>query len=88
MIDNIFEPLFEVTIDPSKDPILYKFLIQLVGFDTVDDESIFENAPDFRTLPTAWVKTKNPHYSYWCYYLYANINSLNRLRQYRGLNTF
>lgn len=41
MIDNIFLPLFEVTINPQKDPSLYQILFQIVGFDTVDDESIY-----------------------------------------------
>ncbi len=30
----------------------------------------------------------NPPYGYWIYYMYANITSLNLLRQQRGLNTF
>ncbi len=42
MIDNIFLPLFEVTLDPSKDEKLFKSLFNIVGFDTVDDESSFE----------------------------------------------
>lgn len=53
-MDNIFKPLFEVTIDPSIDPDLYLFLISLGGFDTVDDESTFENffIDDLKTLPS------------------------------------
>lgn len=39
MLDNIFEPLFEITMNPEKDPKLSCFLEQLVGFDSVDDES-------------------------------------------------
>ena len=36
---NIFEPLFEVTRNPQSNPAFHKFLQQVVGFDTVDDES-------------------------------------------------
>lgn len=42
MINNIFKPLFEVTMDPESDPDLYRFLLMIGGFDSVDDESIFE----------------------------------------------
>ena len=35
VIRNFFGPIFEVTIDPSKDPVLYKFLFYVVGFDSV-----------------------------------------------------
>ena len=38
--------------------------------------------------PGDWNKPKNPHYAYWIYYFYANLYSLNHLRQMRGLNTF
>eukprot|EP00854_Cymbomonas_tetramitiformis_P000581 gene581-982_t len=39
LLDNIFEPLFEVTTNPSSHPQLHLFLKQVVGFDMVDDES-------------------------------------------------
>ncbi len=39
LLDNIFTPLFEVSIDPSSHPQLHLFLRQVVGFDMVDDES-------------------------------------------------
>lgn len=35
MIDNIFEPLFAVTLDPQSDVKLHLFLQQLCGFDSV-----------------------------------------------------
>jgi len=91
MIDNIFKPLFEVTLNPSINPGLYKFLLQVVGFDCVDDESVYEKTPSssmFLTLPENWKHSENPHYSYWAYYLWANIYTLNNLRKARGLNTF
>lgn len=42
MIDNIFRPLFEITINPSLDPYIFQALFLIVGFDTVDDESLYE----------------------------------------------
>lgn len=38
MLDNIFAPLFEVTVDPNSHPQLHMFLKTVVGFDMVDDE--------------------------------------------------
>ena len=40
----LFQPLFEVTIDPASHPDLHKFLQYVSGFDSVDDESKPENA--------------------------------------------
>jgi len=42
MIANIFQPIFEVTLNPEKDPGLFEFLLQVTGFDSVDDESSYE----------------------------------------------
>jgi hypothetical protein len=39
MLDNIFSPLFEATVNPSSNPALYYFLETVVGLDSVDDES-------------------------------------------------
>lgn len=89
VIKNVFEPLFEVTKDPSKHPKLHIFLQRVIGFDSVDDESkterrIYRKFP----LPKDWDTKQNPPYSYWIYYLFANIASLNVWRKQRGFNTF
>jgi len=39
MIDNIFSPLFAVSLDPESDPLLHQFLSHVSGLDSVDDES-------------------------------------------------
>jgi len=91
MIENIFKPLFEITIDPSKNKDLYVFLLTVVGFDTVDDESLYERAnypSHYATPPEEWFFDESPPYCYWVYYIYANIYVLNHLRRARGLNTF
>eukprot|EP01006_Ploeotia_vitrea_P042180 TRINITY_DN66612_c6_g1_i1.p1 TRINITY_DN66612_c6_g1~~TRINITY_DN66612_c6_g1_i1.p1 ORF type:complete len:367 (-),score=197.78 TRINITY_DN66612_c6_g1_i1:56-1156(-) len=89
MIRNIFEPLFKVTIDPSSDPPLHRFLQSVVGFDSVDDESLRE-APFRERWPLAadWTSRDNPPYSMWAYYMYANLFTLNKLREKKGFSVF
>ncbi|KAG0306384.1 AMP deaminase [Dissophora globulifera] len=89
VIQNIFKPLFEVTLDPTSHPNLHILLQRVIGFDSVDDESkaerrIYKKYP----YPRVWNTTMNPPYSYYIYYMYANMTSLNRFRQKRGFNTF
>ncbi|CAJ1050970.1 AMP deaminase 2-like isoform X1 [Xyrichtys novacula] len=90
MLENIFMPLFEVSIDPGSHPELHLFLEHVVGFDSVDDESkpehhIFNlDSP----LPANWTEEDNPPYSYYLYYTYANMTVLNHLRRRRGFHTF
>ncbi|XP_032428735.1 AMP deaminase 2 isoform X2 [Xiphophorus hellerii] len=89
MLENIFRPLFEVTINPGSHPELHLFLQHVVGFDSVDDESkpeqhIFNlDSP----LPANWTEEDNPPYSYYLYYMYANMTVLNHLRRQRGSHT-
>ena len=63
---DVFEPLFEVTQDPSSHPELHVFLQRVVGFDSVDDESKPERR-NYRKFPTApqWNTRESPPYSYW-----------------------
>lgn len=89
VVINVFQPLFEVTKDPSKHPNLHVFLQRVIGFDSVDDESkperrIYRKFP----FPRNWDTKQNPPYSYWIYYLFSNIASLNVWRKQRGFNTF
>jgi len=87
MLDNIFMPLFEVTIDPSSHPELHHFLKTVVGFDMVDDESKPERRPNkHMRVPEHWDMNHNPAYSYYAYYVYANLYTLNKLRESRGMN--
>ncbi|KAG6010192.1 hypothetical protein E4U21_007669 [Claviceps maximensis] len=88
IVKNIFQPLFEVTKNPSSHPKLHVFLQRVIGFDSVDDESkverrLFKKFP----VPKAWDSKQNPPYSYWIYYLFANMSSLNFWRKKRGFNT-
>lgn len=89
IVRNIFEPLFEVTKDPSSHPKLYIFLQRVVGFDSVDDESKADRTIHRKfPIPQLWNSYQNPPYSYYLYYLYANMTSLNSWRKQRGFNTF
>uniref|UniRef100_A0A8C7P7V9 AMP deaminase n=1 Tax=Oncorhynchus mykiss TaxID=8022 RepID=A0A8C7P7V9_ONCMY len=89
LLDNIFMPLFEVTIDPARHRELHLFLQHVVGLDSVDDESKPEQhcfnmeSP----LPVNWTVVDNPPYAYYLYYMYANMTVLNHLRRQRGFNT-
>ncbi|GAB7342631.1 hypothetical protein MBLNU457_g0796t1 [Dothideomycetes sp. NU457] len=89
VLANIFQPLFDVTQDPSRDPKLHIFLQRVIGFDSVDDESKPERRM-FRKFPwpREWNNKDNPPYSYWIYYLFANMASLNVWRKQRAFNTF
>ncbi|KAJ3103011.1 AMP deaminase [Phlyctochytrium planicorne] len=89
VLKNIFEPIFEVTKDPTSHPNLHVFLQRVVGFDSVDDES----KPERRThkkfpSPKDWNLSANPPYTYYLYFMYTNICTLNGWRKERGFNTF
>ncbi|KAJ7274151.1 hypothetical protein C8J57DRAFT_1314792 [Mycena rebaudengoi] len=89
IVANVFGPLFEVTKDPRTHPELHVFLQRVIGFDTVDDESkserrIYKKYP----YPRLWDTKESPPYSYWIYYMFANMASLNNWRRERGFNTF
>ncbi|EOY07158.1 AMP deaminase / myoadenylate deaminase, putative isoform 1 [Theobroma cacao] len=88
ILDNIFIPLFEVTVDPDSHPHLHVFLKQVVGLDLVDDESKPERRPTkHMPTPDQWTNVFNPAYSYYVYYCYANLYTLNKLRESKGMTT-
>ncbi|KAL0819360.1 hypothetical protein ABMA28_007484 [Loxostege sticticalis] len=89
-LNNLFDPLFQVSLDPSSNPELHKFLTHMIGFDSVDDESKPENPHlnENMKTPENWNEEENPPYAYYLYYMYANMVVLNQLRQEQGLNTF
>ncbi|KAG8099012.1 hypothetical protein GUJ93_ZPchr0013g34202 [Zizania palustris] len=88
LLDNIFLPLFEVTVDPASHPQLHVFLQQVVGLDLVDDESKPERRPTkHMPTPDQWTNVFNPAYAYYVYYCYANLYTLNKLRESKGMTT-
>ncbi|VDK35086.1 unnamed protein product [Gongylonema pulchrum] len=90
MLDNIFTPLFEATNDPDSHPDLFRFLQQISGIDSVDDESKAEYIQFDRSTPEPchYSDAENPPYNYYLFYMYANLVALNAFRRARGLNTF
>jgi adenosine deaminase len=88
LISNIFAPLFEVTQNPQSHPKLHLFLQQVVGFDCVDDESKWEKRVSDKILPHQWNSSQNPSYTYYLYYLWANLYALNKFREERNFNVF
>ncbi|KAJ8016629.1 hypothetical protein DPEC_G00009230 [Dallia pectoralis] len=90
MLENIFLPVFQATIEPQANPELSIFLKHVTGFDSVDDESK-HSGHMFCTKspkPEEWDIVMNPSYTYYIYYMYANITMINHLRKQRGMNTF
>ncbi|XP_069489503.1 AMP deaminase 1-like [Ambystoma mexicanum] len=90
MLENIFQPVFEATINPQANKELSVFLRHITAFDSVDDESKHSGHMfSYKSpKPQEWSIEKNPSYSYYIYYMYANIMVLNNLRKERGMNTF
>ncbi|XP_028304064.1 AMP deaminase 3-like isoform X2 [Gouania willdenowi] len=90
MLENIFLPLYEATINPQKHKAIHVFLKYVTGFDSVDDESKHsDHIFSYKSpKPEEWTTDDNPPYTYYLFYMYANIMVLNNLRQERGLNTF
>ncbi|KAI0882688.1 AMP deaminase [Annulohypoxylon maeteangense] len=89
IVKNVFQPLFEVTKNPESHPKLHVFLQRVIGFDSVDDESKVERRLYRKfPVPKEWNSKQNPPYSYWIYYVFANMTSLNFWRRQRGFNTF
>ncbi|XP_012405075.1 AMP deaminase 1 [Sarcophilus harrisii] len=90
MLENIFLPVFEATVNPQAHPELSIFLKRITGFDSVDDESKHSGHMFSAKSPKPqdWTMPNNPSYTYYTYYMYANLLVLNSLRKARGMNTF
>ncbi|CAD2216541.1 AMP deaminase [Angomonas deanei] len=86
-LQNIFEPLWEVSLHPGEHPTLHNFLKHVSGFDSVDNEATLD-LPFNPISPWAWTSIENPPYNYYLYFLYANIRTLNEFRASRGFSTF
>ncbi|KAG5470247.1 hypothetical protein LSCM4_02941 [Leishmania orientalis] len=86
-LDNVFHPLWEISLHPAKDTKFHYLLAHLSGFDCVSDESKID-LPLTDVSPHDWNSDLNPPYSYYMYYMWANITSLNEFRASRGLSIF
>ncbi|RNF05084.1 adenosine monophosphate deaminase-like protein [Trypanosoma rangeli] len=86
-IDNMFQPLWEISLHPAQDTKLHYFLTHVSGMDCVGDESKID-LPLTGTYPHDWDNDLNPPYNLYLYYYWANITTLNEFRASRGLGTF
>lgn len=89
LLRNIFDPMFAATIAPASHPRVFALLQQMVGIDSVDDESLPPPRGKLRDCPPPdeWTSSENPPYAYYSFYIQQNLVALNRLREARGLNT-
>lgn len=92
MLQNIFVPVVEATLHPENFPEISDFLANTVAFDIANNEDNNEKIRSYSNFklvpPEEWNCDEEPPYSYWSYYIYANLTALNHLRRARGLNTF
>lgn len=91
MLENIFGPIFQASLNPEAHPHVARFLQHISGFDTVDDESKSQPHRAFSSrerTPAEWDLADNPSYKYYSYFIQANLRVLNGLRAAKGLNTF
>ncbi|CAC9698922.1 AMP deaminase,putative [Plasmodium sp. DRC-Itaito] len=87
-LSNIFSPCFEAIKNPEENKQIFIFLHQIVGWDSVDDESIISNySLKGGELPTPdkYTSEHNPPYSYYAYYMYINIRMLNEFMISRNM---
>ncbi|XP_053528978.1 AMP deaminase 3 isoform X2 [Artibeus jamaicensis] len=77
MLENIFLPLFEATINPQDHRELHLFLKYVTGFDSVDDESKHSDHmfSDKSPNPDVWTSEQNPPYSYYLYYMERGLST-------------
>eukprot|EP00003_Mantamonas_plastica_P016139 TRINITY_DN2700_c0_g1_i8.p1 TRINITY_DN2700_c0_g1~~TRINITY_DN2700_c0_g1_i8.p1 ORF type:complete len:555 (+),score=213.04 TRINITY_DN2700_c0_g1_i8:55-1719(+) len=89
MMVNVFEPLFEATVDPEGHPEVAELLTRIGSFDCVGDEGGFElhfSTDALPPPPEKWNRPTNPPFQYYMYHLSANIFTLNQARASLGLN--
>ncbi|CAK9098497.1 unnamed protein product [Durusdinium trenchii] len=100
LLNNIFQPLFEVALDPDTHPELAEVLPAITGVDSVDDESVPDQLCARRSQlygehvlpphdgdvlrPQLWAVSENPPYSYYSFYIYVNLCRWNHLCQLLG----
>ncbi|KAL8274356.1 hypothetical protein Esti_001678 [Eimeria stiedai] len=90
MLRNVFEPLFKAVKNPEKHRKIFLFMQTMVGFDSVDDESrVSKYTMEGGELPhpNEWNSSNNPPYSYWAFYMYANIRALNLFLEARNMRS-
>ena len=68
--------------------MLAEFLADVVGFNVISDEAVRGPELPKNRVPSQWPWKENPPDVYFNYYVWANMYSLNRYREQKGLGTF
>lgn len=88
-LENIFRPLWSVSLHPHKDPRLFHFVNHISGFDCIEDERRLDVPLSLATRPPhEWTSEDDPPYNYYMYHIWANIFTLNEFRRRRQFSTF
>lgn len=89
-LENIFNPLWQVSLRPKENPRLFHFVDHITGFDCVEDERRPDVSlgSDVVIAPQNWTSEEDPPYNYYLYHIWANIYSLNTFRKMRDFSTF
>lgn len=88
-IENIFTPLWNVSLHPSENPRLFHFVNHISGFDCIENEQRVDVSLSMALRPPQeWTSEEEPPYNYYLYYIWANVFSLNEFRQRRNFTTF
>lgn len=78
MYDNYLGSFLNMVVNSGHLFVIGGF--QVVGFDLVDDESKPERRPTkHMPTPAQWTNVFNPAFSYYVYYCYANLYTLNKV---------
>jgi len=93
-LNNVFMPLFDVTMNPNTHPNLALLLKHISGFSTAKHKHFglpiktgLSNKSNI-CHPEDWNTLANPPFSYYLYYFFSNISSLNALRHTKSLKHF
>lgn len=88
-LENIFRPLWSVSLHPNTDPRLFHFVNHISGFDCIEDERRHDTPLSQATTPPhEWISEDDPPYNYYMYHIWANIFTLNEFRRRREFTTF
>lgn len=96
-LSNLFGGIIQSSLRPQStdkteevlSEIIDKFLSTVVGFDSVDNESVKDRKNHSeKEHPSTWSHMDNPPYSYYLYYMYYYTAVINRIRVSRGKTPF
>ena len=87
MIDNFFDPIEKAILHPDQYPDVHRLLQSVLGFDSVDDETVADTITECTKLD-GWTSNNNPPYEMYLISMHQRISTLNRLRSERHQPVF